>query len=41
MQNFRGENIILEKLKVIFVKLQGLKHNKNKSVGCFYKIKGP
>jgi hypothetical protein len=26
MQNFRGENIVLETLDVVFVKLQGLKH---------------
>jgi hypothetical protein len=27
MQNFRGKNIILEKVGAVFVKFYGLKHN--------------
>jgi hypothetical protein len=38
MQNFRGKNIIMKKLKVAFAKLQGLKHNKNRTEGHNCKI---
>jgi hypothetical protein len=40
MQDFRGKNIILEKFKVVFIKLQGLKHNSNKIEGLFSKSIG-
>jgi hypothetical protein len=40
MQDFKGKNIILEKFKVIFIKLQGLKHNSNKIEGLFSKSIG-
>jgi hypothetical protein len=41
MQYCRGQNIILEKFKVVFVKLQGLKHNKTNTEGLFYKNARP
>jgi hypothetical protein len=41
MQNYMSENIILEKFKVVFIKLQGLKHNKTNIEGIFHKSARP
>jgi hypothetical protein len=39
MQDFKGK-YNLEKFKVVFIKLQGLKHNSNKIEGLFSKSIG-